>query len=113
MTTEERNSIKAHLAELSEWVDNQAYTKREQEAAEDKIRSLAEEVAALSTKIGTIHEAMKAMHRVWFNLYESEYVRAESREEYKHMVLAMAIALELFKSQEHAEQALEQYSKLI
>lgn len=113
MTLEEKIRIKEHLAELTEWVDEQAYSQSEQEAAADTIEALEKEVAALSTKIGTIHEAMKAMHRVWFNLYESAYLSADHREEYKHMVLAMVCALELFKSEEHARQALEQYSKLI
>lgn len=113
MTAQEKNTIKQHLAELSEWVDEQAYSQSEQEAAADTIEALEKEVAAMSAKINTIHEAMKAMHRVWFDLYESAYLSADRREEYKNMVLAMVCALELFKSEEHARQALEQYSKLI
>lgn len=113
MTAQEKNTIKQHLSELSEWVDEQAYSQSEQEAAANTIEALEKEVADLSTKIGTIHEAMKAMHRVWFDLYESAYLSVDRREEYKHMVLAMVCALELFKSEEHARQALEQYSKLI
>lgn len=112
MTAQEKNAIKQHLAELDEWVEEQAYSQAEQEAA-DTIEALEKEVESLSSKLGTIYEALNAMESVWFNLYQSDCLTAEARESYKNMSIAITCARQLFKSQEAAQQALDTYSKLI
>lgn len=112
MTAQEKNTIKQHLAELNEWVEEQAYSQSEQEAAADTIEALEKEVATLSSKLGTIYEAVKAMDEVWFSLSMSEYVKPAQREMWKNHAIATSCVLQLFKSEEAARQALETYSKL-
>ena len=61
MTIEERNSIKAHLNELCKWVDEQAYSQSENEAAAETIESLENEVLEVREQRDAALERLDAM----------------------------------------------------
>ena len=61
MTIEQRERIKAHLDELCEWVDEQAYSQSEQEAAADTIEALEKEVAEVRKQRDDAVEALETL----------------------------------------------------